>query len=595
MKRRALTLVFLVLGCTDASGGRAGTDAAATGDAGRRAGWVPSREAGVRPASDDDGAAAAPHQEALHGILDRSQIPAVFIVPGTEVGDVARGNHWSSDYCAGCHSTGVTAPYDGWKGSLMANAGRDPLFLAQLATANQDVPGVGYYCLRCHVPNSIITGTAYDPTGGSLDNYDRDGVNCHFCHTMIDPVGARAGSAQDLVDTRTLEALAQRPKHYGDAMFVLAPGGQRRGPLPPESISVPAHEVSFSPFFKRSELCGTCHDVGNPALVRQSDGSYALGALDAASADPDPERQFPLERTYTEWKLSAFANGGVDMNGKFGGDKTLIETCQDCHMPSTSGAVCNFAPSRPEIRKHEFAGSASWVLEIIALQYADDPAIDLTALARGKELADAMLKRTVELELKQRESSLAVRVINDSGHKFPTGHIEGRRGWVHVVFEAADGTRLAEYGGYDRKTAQLDERSTTVFEMHVGLSEAQAGRFGLPAGVTTHMSLADIIVKDTRIPPRGFDRERYALAGAPVVAADYQDGEHWADLEFAIPTGASAAKVTVYYQIVTAHYIEALKHGNETNHWGDTLYDLWERTDKARPTPIASKTLALAR
>lgn len=49
-------------------------------------------------------------------------------------------------------------PHSTWSGSLMAQAGRDRLFRAQMTTANQDVANVGYLCMRCHVPMSLVTG-----------------------------------------------------------------------------------------------------------------------------------------------------------------------------------------------------------------------------------------------------------------------------------------------------------------------------------------------------------------------------------------------------------------------------------------------------
>ena len=65
------------------------------------------------------------------------------------------------------------------------------------------------------------------------------------------------------------------------------------------------------------------------------------------------------------------------------------------------------------------------------------------------------------------------------------------------------GNLLREYGHYDAGSAHLDEESTTVYEMAVGLSAAAAAATGNEAGRTTHMALADTIVKDSRIPPRG--------------------------------------------------------------------------------------------
>ena len=107
------------------------------------------------------------------------------------------------------------------------------------------------------------------------------------------------------------------------------------------------------------------------------------------------------------------------------------------------------------------------------------------------------------------------------------------------------------------------------------------------------MGLADIITKDTRIPPRGFDNAAFEAAGAPVVATTYADGQYWNDSHFWIPEGAAKAVVNVYYQTVTRHYIEALRDGNVTDGRGQELYDLWEQTNRGAPILITSAEIAV--
>jgi hypothetical protein len=102
------------------------------------------------------------------------------------------------------------------------------------------------------------------------------------------------------------------------------------------------------------------------------------------------------------------------------------------------------------------------------------------------------------------------------------------------------------------------------------------------------MSLADTIVKDSRIPPRGFDNVIYEACGAPAVAWSYADGQFWDDAYFGIPAGAVRAEVSAFYQTVTRHYIEALRDGNYTDQMGQTLYDLWLQTNKGAPIQITS-------
>jgi hypothetical protein len=521
-----------------------------------------------------------------------------FHVPGTQFGDLDPDVLLSPDVCTDCHSDEtLSSPYYGWSGSLMGQAGRDPLFFAQLVTANQDVPGVGYYCQRCHVPVAAVTGHALDPTGESLTSTDEVGVSCHLCHTLVDPVNMPGQSPA--ADAAILAALSDPPSYYGNAMFVLDPTGLRRGPIPPDYARHPALE---SDFFRRSELCGTCHEVGNLAVSRQADGTYRYNAAGEPAPDANPSAQFPLERTFTEWRLSAFANGGVDMGGRFGGDgfetdgstdAEPIRTCQDCHMPKTSGAACVVAPPRDAVPRHEFAGAAAWVLQAIGIDSANDPEVIPAALERGIANDQSMLARAATLSLEQAGTTLHVRVINETGHKLPTGHIEGRRMWVHVRLENENGGLLAEYGGYDSDRAELDEASTPVFEMQVGLSDDAARVTGLPSGTTSHMSLADTIVKDNRIPPRGFTNAAYEAAGAPVVGASYADGQYWADLDVPLVSGTTRAKVSVEYQIVSREYIEALQSGNHTNDRGQRLHDLWLATDRAPPFVMANGELAI--
>ncbi|HIC22257.1 MAG TPA: hypothetical protein EYO84_02445, partial [Planctomycetes bacterium] len=52
--------------------------------------------------------------------------------------------------CNLCHSSFNNAPVDRWRTTIMAQAGRDPLFHACMAIAEQDATASGDLCLRCH-------------------------------------------------------------------------------------------------------------------------------------------------------------------------------------------------------------------------------------------------------------------------------------------------------------------------------------------------------------------------------------------------------------------------------------------------------------
>jgi hypothetical protein len=260
-------------------------------------------------------------------------------------------------------------------------------------------------------------------------------------------------------------------------------------------------------------------------------------------------------------------------------------------MPRVVARGCSFADVRDDLARHEFAGASSWVLRIIAK--GATTASDVEALERGEASAIAMVQRSASLTLSASGSAVRVRVVNQSGHKIPTGHIEGRRMWIGAVFTDAADHVLTEHGHWDPATGDLDEGSTTVFEMKVGLSAEAAHATGLDAGVTTHMALADLIVKDNRIPPAGFLNATYEAAGAGAVGATYADGQNWADVDFAIPAGAKHVRATLWYQTVTREYIEALRDGNHTDAWGTKLAQLWDATDKGAPVAVTTADRAL--
>src|SRR5262249_35545378 len=95
--------------------------------------------------------------------------------------------------CSACHSGSTDnnnmmfRPWDTWAGTMMANAARDPLFLAALSGAEQDVPGSGTYCLRCHTPQAFVRGDATPGFGTALTDDDKQGVACDACHRSTDP------------------------------------------------------------------------------------------------------------------------------------------------------------------------------------------------------------------------------------------------------------------------------------------------------------------------------------------------------------------------------------------------------------------------
>ena len=77
--------------------------------------------------------------------------------------------------CEPCHGDYLPnglhqEPFNAWKNTMMAQAGRDPIWHAALAIANQDAEFAGEYCIRCHAPGAWLGGRSLPPdTSGVIE------------------------------------------------------------------------------------------------------------------------------------------------------------------------------------------------------------------------------------------------------------------------------------------------------------------------------------------------------------------------------------------------------------------------------------------
>jgi hypothetical protein len=507
-------------------------------------------------------------------------------------------------YCHGQYDDAIE-PYGLWKSSMMAQSMRDPLFHACLAIAEQDAPFVGDLCLRCHTPTGWLEGRSTPTDGSALTAKDYEGVSCNACHRFVDPDFDPAKSPP--VDAEILTNLRQVPLSAHNGTYVVDPYDRRRGPfdLGPKFTW---HPWAQSPFHQKSTLCATCHDVSNPALTRvggaqpSPDDVYVLNEPDAPHPTQVKYDQFPLERTYSEWSRSAFAEAPIDMGGRFGGNKAQVGTCQDCHMPDASGEACQpgfGGQYRNDLPMHGFRGAATWVLRAVRWLdqnqklYDSSKASGLTEAEVDKAIGEnrQFLGLASDLELAKEEGALRVRVVNQTGHKLPSGYAEGRRMWVNVKFFGASGGLLEERGAYDFTRAVLDEASAKVYEAKLGLDDAMAALTGLAAGPSFHFALVNTIVKDNRIPPRGFTNAGFAAVQAAPVGASYADGQYWDDTLYEIPARASSARVVVYYQTSSKEYMEFLRDENHTNNAGRVAYEAWRVAGMGPPVVMDDQTI----
>ncbi|MHC4837803.1 MAG: MopE-related protein [Planctomycetota bacterium] len=476
-----------------------------------------------------------------------------FFFPGTQPGELEvpiDGPGTCLECHAGYEAEVTAAPGDWWLGSMMANSARDPLFLAALTVANQDIDDVGSLCLRCHTPVGWLGGRSMPADGSALLEQDLEGVQCGFCHRLVpgedrDPPGPLVG----------------------EGMYYLADDDILRGPRDdPQS----RHFAQGSDFYRDSALCGNCHSVTNPVLPHRAADGTELGGL------------YPEQRTYEEWAQSAFAVEEIH--------------CQTCHMPRVEGRAAEgeIAPIRPDIAVHSFAGANVWGTMLLQAAY---PGERDAAYERARQANLESLQAAASVEISGLPAALdgdapfgvTVRVTNLTGHKLPTGYPEGRRMWLEVTADIDGEPAFFGSGLYDLMSATLlHDDQLREYRAHPGI----AGE-----GPSFHLVLNDAFFSDTRIPPRGFMPEPALLP----VGRDYSDGQggfrHWDDAPFALPApGRDAGIVTVtarlLYQTAERDYIEFLRDENVTDQRGQRLYDLWAATGRSAPVEMA---VAIAR
>jgi hypothetical protein len=499
--------------------------------------------------------------------------------------------------CKTCHGNydPTVEPWYIWKGSMMAQAMRDPLFQACLAVAEQDAPSVGDLCIRCHTPGGWLEGRSVDTGGGLITAKDRQGVQCDFCHRLVDPVYAPGVSPTE--DQDILNALDNVPLTTNNGEFITDPGPGKRGPF---DDAVASHQFIESPFHVEGDVCGTCHDVSNPVfLAGATPGDYVLSTFDQEHPDFDLRNMFPIERTYSEWSVSEYAVSGV-YAPQFAGNKAsgIVSTCQDCHMADVSGIGCNEpgVPTRENLPLHDLTGGNTFIPDILPDFYASE--VDTGRLQAGKQRAISMLQKAASLELTPGQDgpnpTVTVKVTNETGHKFPSGYPEGRRIWINVKAWNAEDSLVYESGEYDASTGVLDhDEDLKLYEIEPGLSPGLAPVVGLPAGPSFHFVLNDSVYFDNRIPPRGFTNAAFEAIQSAPVGYSYADSQYWDETEYILHEDARFVEVTVYYQTTSKEYIEFLRDENTTNTAGLDLYNAWVAQGKSPPVAMVSDTTSV--
>ena len=309
-------------------------------------------------------------------------------VPGGVVG--ASSEFLTSTQCIGCHDAGGTglqydmtepsprvakllnfSPYGTWRTSPMGLGGRDPIFLAQLASETeafhpQRAALIQDVCFGCHgiqgqrqlaidrfegtgdcgqfdrsMINSIPfpADAAKNPTVGlaPYGGLARDGIACTACPRMA-LTTAEIDAVEKAPQNRCVEGRQEllNPQNTGFARtftgsFFVGPPDALAGPFPEPKTKPMEHALGNKPVhstaIKSSEVCGSCHTVHLPVF---GDAGRLLG--------------YTYEQTtYPEWAMSAYRSG-EDADGKRlpAGAGARAESCQGCHMRSATPETGRF-------------------------------------------------------------------------------------------------------------------------------------------------------------------------------------------------------------------------------------------------------------
>jgi hypothetical protein len=252
--------------------------------------------------------------------------------------------------------------------------------------------------------------------------------------------------------------------------------------IPYQQMDTSKHKGNYSAMLVRAEMCGACHDVTAALPIKNQFGKWVGG--------------YPIERTYTEWVNSRYA----DRPGNTFFDPSHKRECQSCHMqqdfgqpgtaqtlydpvghplPIQQNAVVNDGKERPFFTHHfvganalvpgligkdvDQSGNVSPYPEISAFSYSSGDHNSpysrgvwvhtdrKGAYAHQGRMAWDRLRHALELTATGPAEAQAgtsvpinVQVMNTgAGHNFPTGFPEGRIGWVAVhAYDLATGKEL---------------------------------------------------------------------------------------------------------------------------------------------------------
>lgn len=479
-----------------------------------------------------------------------------------------KGTYYSgAGQCATCHDdiqddagNDISMVRD-WSSSMMANASRDPYWIAKVATESKRNPhlqeSLGDTCSRCHAPMANDTARKDSQeislsSGGLLDaenplfDHAMDGVSCTLCHqidndALLGTPEGNSGNFSVLVQANLSERPAYGP--YSDPNGVYMQSQVRFNPV-------------FGAHMSTSEVCASCHDLETSSGTHQGDAAATF---------------FPEQMVFSEWRNSSYAQEGDNQ-----------QTCQACHMPVVPGEAMlsnqGGGVPREGVSRHTFLG-ANTVMQSMLMNYRDELGITVPA-ARFEESIErnrAFLEAAADVQIAEsviRNGVLETRLVinNRTGHKLPSG-FPSRRAHVHFVVKDESGSVVFESGALNRDgsiVGLIADSDSTQYELHYDTidSPEQVQVYEAIMGdssdrVTHTLMQAERYLKDNRLLPTGFDKAsapgNIATAGQASADSNFQAGGDEITYRVSLPaTGTYTIVAELIYQPLAFGHIQDL-------------------------------------
>lgn len=416
-----------------------------------------------------------------------------------------------SSNCVACHqgmkdSLGNDVSiHTEWQSSVMANAARDPYYLASVRMETLESPqfadAIEEKCAICHAPMARFSN---DANGESTflfgaqailakehPHYDLavDGVSCAVCHQIPENPAGDFRHSGDLAIN--LDLSASERLIYGAF------------PIDEQNVMLMRTSSGFtavqSEHIRESEVCATCHEL-------------YLNYIKEDSTLSSGDELFYEQTPYSEWLASSFVEKS---------------SCQNCHMPTAEGAapISNITPQNlyEPFARHTFTGGNVFMLNLFG-EFSDELGFPGSIAALDQNIArteDLLQNQTATLAVSAPEHqddmlTFEVEIEVLTGHKFPTS-FPSRRTWLHVTVSDAQGNMIFESGGYD-ETGEIfgnaNDENPESYEPHYDLiSSPDQVQIYEPimknesGEVTTYQMLATGYLKDNRLLPDGFDKQ----------------------------------------------------------------------------------------